>query len=143
MRLLILPPVALLLLLTGCGSDDSANTATKPPSVTSAATEAPTTSAAQILSPAPTVSPMPEGFVSKAGLGVDWPLRVPSGVLACNGSDGFGEATITTGGKKYALNGIAQKSADAIDPIWAPDPENPGAKKDLGVLITLALALCK
>lgn len=87
----------------------------------------------------------PEGSISRADLGAEWPLTVESGTLGCDGQDGVGSATFTTGGEKYALNGTAKGRKDgvAIDPIWAADPSIPGAKKNIGVLIDRALQLCK
>ncbi len=90
---------------------------------------------------AATASPAPpKGYVSRSQLGKDWPLTVEDGVLGCNASS----ATITTGGQKYALNGTARTWRDGapVDPIWAPNPDVPGLKKNIGVLIDRALALC-
>jgi hypothetical protein len=82
--------------------------------------------------------------ISRADLGDDWPLTVDSGTIACDGSKGVGAATFSTGGKVYALNGLAKsKGKAAFDPFWAADPKNPGAKNNIGPLIDRTLALCK
>ncbi len=106
---------------------------------------APTAEAAAPEPAAPEPEARPRGYVSRGELGEAWPLTTTKGVLACDGSDGFGAATIATGGKVYALNGIA-KGWDAgldIDPIWADNPAIAGTKKDIGVLIDRALRLCE
>ncbi len=90
-------------------------------------------------------SEKPKGQVSRSELGEEWPLTVDEGVLACDGKDGTGSATFTSGGTKYALNGLAKGKGDGIDidPIWAPNPEVSGLKKDISPLIDRALALCE
>jgi hypothetical protein len=83
--------------------------------------------------------------VSRSDYGKNWPLTVESGRLACEGSNGIGEATITVDATSYALNGLAKQNPDNADirPIWADDPElGSGLKKDIGFLIDDALKLC-
>jgi hypothetical protein len=80
--------------------------------------------------------------VSRADFGEEWPLTVDSGELRCEGA---GAATITADGTTYALNGTAtsMNAGEDIDPIWEPNPDLPGAKKNIGPLIDRALALCE
>lgn len=83
------------------------------------------------------------GVVTARDLGADWPLTVDSATLACDGSDGMGDATATVNGKTYALNGLAKGAGlPPIDEIWKADPDLPGLKKSIGPLIDRALELC-
>jgi hypothetical protein len=82
--------------------------------------------------------------VSKADFGDDWPLTVEGGLLSCRGGSAI---VFGSGGDAYAVNGTARgRAADNgwldIDAIWAPNPEIPGTKKDIGPLIDLGLSLC-
>jgi hypothetical protein len=81
------------------------------------------------------------GAVGRADFGKDWPLTVESGVLSCEGA---GAVYFTTGGLRYAVNGLARGIHDApdIDPIWAKDPSGTVPKKNIGPLITRGLQLC-
>ena len=81
--------------------------------------------------------------ISKAKYGKRWPFKVKRGVLACQGSNGVGAVTFTTGGKTYAVNGIArQKGLKPIDPIWRANPAIPCTKIDIGPIIERGLKLC-
>lgn len=78
--------------------------------------------------------------VSRADLGQSWPLTVESGALACTG----GAITIDVGGTKYAVNGTA-KSTGALDitPVWAPNPNVAGLRKNIAPLIDEGQKLCR
>lgn len=78
--------------------------------------------------------------VSRADFGDKWPLTVESGELQCIKSFGV---VFHTGGTTYAVNGSAiDLGYKRIDPIWAPDPEFPGAKKSMAPLIDAGRELC-
>ena len=58
-----------------------------------------------------------------------------------------GAVTFTAKGKTYAVNGIARGHAKSrgwhdVDQIWKKDPEIPGARVNIGPLISRGLALC-
>ena len=74
-----------------------------------------------------------------------WPLTISGGLLSCVGEAVF----ITDGdGRMWPLNGNAREAAGsfgaepAIDPIWRPNPDIPGARVNIGPLIQHALTLC-
>jgi hypothetical protein len=74
-------------------------------------------------------------------MGKQWPLTVDSGTLSCDGSDGVGSVTFETGGKLYAVNGLARQDGYAdITPIWAK--AGYGLRKNIGPLIDRGLKLC-
>lgn len=93
--------------------------------------------------------------VSRADYGTRWPLTVESGLLRCQ----MGSAvTFETGGRVYALNGMAEtwKLGEDIkpiwaagDPIWVRDRNQNGKMVNVGpnfkymVLIADGLELCK
>lgn len=126
----------LLVALSACGGDDDedAETAPAPPPVVEAPSEPPpaaTPAAEATIEPEPAARP--EGYISKADLGDKWPLTTEDGVLRCQGSDGYGAATIRTAGKVYALNGVAKQQEAGVDiePIWRDDPDLDGLKISL------------
>lgn len=97
-----------------------------------------------------TASPYPYVYdgsganVKRSQFGKKWPLTVKSGRVNCIRTGGTGVAVAFTAdnGKKYALNGTAKGSENKevfgfvdVDPIWADNPDVPGTKKDIGVLI--------
>lgn len=78
--------------------------------------------------------------VSKGEFGESWPFAVESGVVDC--VDGQA-AIFKTGGRSYQLNGFARSRGYApIDPIWRENPQIPGAKINIGMMIDLALDQC-
>ncbi len=89
--------------------------------------------------PAPESEP---GAVSDGEYGAAWPLSVPYGVLRC---EAYAVTFETSDGTTYAVNGAARGRGPHpdIDPIWLDDPDNLGAKKDIGPLIDRGLALCE
>lgn len=96
--------------------------------------------------PGPTLAP--PGYVSREMIGDGWPLTIENGILACDGSRGVGAVIFRTGGKVYAVNGIAKQRAERngwqdIAPIWADNPSVAGLKKDIGPLIERGLMLCQ
>ena len=114
-----------LLLVVGCGGEQT------PPPAPSVAPAAP-----QVKSAA----------VSEAQLKDQWPLTVSSGQVSCVVNPGGGKVVtfIASDGKEYSLNGTAKGSGKflPIEEIWKPDPTNPPAKKNIGVLIDEGLKLC-
>ena len=78
--------------------------------------------------------------VTRADLGEEWPLTVDAGTLECSRGLIY---TFTADGKTWAVNGTAAARGYAdIEPIWAPNPNIPEAKIDIGPLIDLAKSLC-
>lgn len=81
----------------------------------------------------------------------DWPLTIDSGTLTCERFLNFKSVklvTLSSGGKTYALNGIASGQAKKrgfldIYTIWRDHPKLPGLKVNIGPLIERALALCE
>lgn len=117
---------------TGGGGDDKADdtsSATQDAETTSSATDEEETSATQ--EEKTTIEPAKPGYVSKADLGDDWPLKVDAGVLACEGEDGFGQVAFTApDGTLYGTPGpVATKD---IRPIWAKDPDGARAEEEHG-----------
>ncbi len=86
--------------------------------------------------------------VSAADLGDSWPFTVSSGILRCEkvvaGSLTGLVVTFESGGKRYAVNGMARTRREGIeiDEIWAAEPRIPGAKKNVQPLIDRGLRLC-
>jgi hypothetical protein len=84
--------------------------------------------------------------VTQAEFGTTWPLTVSEGRLACTRWTGglMAVTFIAPDGKESALNGIARQSGyfEKIEQIQTPVPNNPPAKKDIGVLIDKGLQLC-
>jgi len=78
--------------------------------------------------------------VSKSSFNGVWPLTVKEGTLAC---DNNAVTFKTKNGKVYAVNGVAgDRGAQPIDPIWANNPELPGAKLSISDLLKQGLSLC-
>ena len=90
----------------------------------------------------PVVPQVKSAPVSEQQLGEQWPLTVPSGRVSC--ALGTVVTFISPDGKEYALNGTAKGRGKflPIEGIWKPDPTNPPAKKNIGVLIDEGLKLC-
>lgn len=90
------------------------------------------------------------GVVRAIDLGDRWPLTVSEGVVSCVGEGGgLGAAIFTSGGVRYALNGIARGERNMkrlqlkeIRPIWRDNPDIPGTKINIGPLIDRALETC-
>jgi len=82
--------------------------------------------------------------VSQEESGETWPLTVPNGQVSCVRNFGKVVTFISLDGKEYALNETAKglRHFLPIEEIWKPDPTNPPAKKDIGVLIDEGLKLC-
>jgi Protein of unknown function (DUF2511) len=90
--------------------------------------------------------------IVRSELGSDWPLRVDSGTLGCDGRNGAGAIVFALDdGTTYALNGIAKGRTSLsgrdlyldIEPIWLPHPEISDLKKDIGGLIAQGQKLCE
>jgi hypothetical protein len=67
-----------------------------------------------------------ERHITKAEFGTAWPFSVDEGIVKCLPL-GAGAVVFETGGKTYAVNGIARGFARshgflAIDAIWLQDP---------------------
>lgn len=89
--------------------------------------------------------------VSRADFGDRWPFTVEDGLLTCQKYSGGALQAVVFGldDVAYAVNGTAKSLTDTIgnweediSPIWADDPEIPGAKKNLGPVIDVGLILC-
>jgi len=87
--------------------------------------------------------------ITEKEYGEKWPFTVASGRLECKGQ----AVIFHTGGKSYAVNGVAkQKAYTAIDPIWKEDPRMKKMfgdqvdfipKVSIGPIIDAGLLLCK
>lgn len=94
--------------------------------------------------PAPTERP-DRATVTAAEYGDKWPFMVESGIVRCvNGRNGIGEVVFSSGGKTYAVNGVAKQTDQYADitPIWKDDPQISGAKISIGPILDLGLSLC-
>lgn len=81
--------------------------------------------------------------MSRKQYGADWPLTVKSGIVSC---DAYA-VTFTTGGKRYAINGIARARHAGADIfknmwLWRKDPAIPGARIAISPIIYRGLELC-
>jgi hypothetical protein len=88
--------------------------------------------------------------VNASMFGKRWPLTIKSGRVNCiQVAGGLTVVTFTADNHvSYALNGTARSREDAFDlkevmPVWADDPQNPGAKKDISVLTDICAPLIK
>lgn len=142
--------VTVAVVLIAAAASPSEKKMPEEPQTTSAAT----TSAEAPAAPDPATStsdeqaaePAPEpGYVSREMLGDEWPLTVDEGVLRCDGPAAAGAVFFETKGRQYPVNGIARGRSNGIeiDEIWADDPDIPGAKLNIGVLIDRGLKLCE
>lgn len=127
--------------LAASPSEETSETGETTPTTTTstAAPEPPPTTAPETM-PAP-----PPGYVSREMLGDEWPLTVEDGTLRCDGPAVAGAIFFQAEGRWYPVNGIARGRSEGIeiDVIWADDPDIPGAKKHIGVLIERGLELCE
>ncbi len=91
--------------------------------------------------------------IARADFGDAWPFTVPAGVLNCTVvgrlSSGLEIQSVTfaVNGKVYAINGVARGHAKQngwheVTPIWRNNPRIPGAKVDIGPVISRGLQLC-
>jgi Protein of unknown function (DUF2511) len=87
----------------------------------------------------------PTQVVHRGDFGKKWPLTVDSGVLRCEGDANYGAVTLQVDDKVYALNAPAatKKLGRPVSDIWANDPEAPGSKKEVGLLVSTGLRLCE
>ncbi len=96
----------------------------------------------------------PNGEVSAAQFGSDWPLQLSSGRIVCRAPSMV--FFLPPGGPLYAVNGSAQGCVNndhpgcagikpvLIDPIWLDDTKlGHGLKKSIGPLIGAGLAYCE
>lgn len=123
--------------------DDAADTSATVPTTS---TEKADTTDQMTTEPAPEPEAADDpAHVSRAELGAEWPLTVEEGTLRCDGAKEAGAVFFETDGRVYPVNGIASGRTDGpeIDEIWADDPDFPGAKKHIGILIERGLELCE
>jgi len=93
-----------------------------------------------LLFAATTAAANAERAVSATEFGDAWPLTVQSGRIACIAPSA---AVFIHNGTIYQLNGMASsRGYTSINPIWRDSPDIPGAKVNIGPLISAALALC-
>lgn len=128
----------ILALLLACGSGSAAPTVTRP----TAASAAP-------IADAPTRPPdptaIPRGYVSKALMGVKWPLSIDEGVIVC---DRTAILLRAPDGHLYAVNGIARGQVGHlgwldIRDITLPDPKIAGLIMNVQPLVDVGLTLCR
>lgn len=86
-------------------------------------------------------------LISADDYGTAWPFTVEEMHLSCLPGNAVVVMDSETGAM-YPLNGIARSKASALaleplDKVWRADPNNSGAKVDLGPLIEKGLQLCK
>lgn len=74
--------------------------------------------------------------VRASEFGERWPLTVQEGYVDCVPVDA---AIFRSGGKTYALNGMASGKYADIDPIWNDNPDLDGLKMSIGPLLDAAL----
>jgi hypothetical protein len=130
-RLLIAGVLLAAISLTACGSNVSKEEA-PPPEATQSN---------------PELESADPGSVSKTEFGEEWPLKVPSGDLRCEGSEGFGSVVFTApNGTDYAVNGPALDNGyPEIEPIWRFEPglEKYELRVNMSPLLERGLALCE
>lgn len=82
------------------------------------------------------------GLLVSSDYGDEWPLAVTYGRVRCGASRTV--TFIDPDGKIWAVNGTAQDLTDypELDPIWADDPELPGAKINIAPVLDRGLELC-
>jgi len=82
--------------------------------------------------------------ISRATFQGDWPFTVPTGTLGCEPAGSpLGAVTFATGGKVYAVNGIALDGHYAdMAPIWRRDPSGVFPKVNIGAVLEAGLRLC-
>jgi hypothetical protein len=127
-------------LIIGCSNADKSNSS-QPLSVSSPSPKAVSTPLPATPEPAPSI----EGKITREEYGAKWAFSVDEGVLACDGKNGVGAVTFASGGKIYAVNGVAKQKGlyQPLELIWVDDPSIKGAKKNLGDIIDRGLKLCK
>lgn len=91
-----------------------------------------------------------EVAVDKASFEGKWALAVESGVIGCDNQAIYMKAD---DGNTYALNGTAQTRSkaqglgwlpvDRDSKVWLDDPDNTGAKMNVGDMIQAGLAVCE
>ncbi len=69
----------------------------------------------------------------------NWPLTVNAATLGC---DRPFAAYVEVEDRRYDLNGPGITKYGRTQPVWADNPDIPGTKKNIGVLLDPALALC-
>lgn len=135
--------VASLVLLAGCGSSDSPEAG---PDTTAEGT-AKKSSGVEVSHGHHSSAAKVPNSISRADMGVQWPLTVNEGRLTCIGSGHAGAVVfVAPDGTNYALNGTASSQlahVTNIQKITADDPRlGPDVKKDVGPLIHRGLRLC-
>jgi hypothetical protein len=127
-------------LVIGCSNADNSNSS-QPSPATTPATKAASTPLPATPEPAPSI----EGKITREEYGAKWAFSVDEGVLACDGKNGIGAVTLASGGKIYAVNGVAKQKGlyQPLELIWLDDPKIKGAKINLGDVIERGLKLCK
>ena len=93
---------------------------------------------------APPPTPTASETIASAEYGDRWPLTVESGRVECRG---WASVVFHTGGKTYAVNGLALSLTDYPDirEIWRDDPDDAygqGLKIDISPILDRGLALC-
>lgn len=113
------------------------------------------THAATPTSPAVTTTNKHQVAISRSEYGDAWPFTVESGTLtgtrtgqSTSSGTVLAEVTFTSGGKTYAVNGIAKATGRyaPLDDIWAADPSVPKEltlKKNFGPIIDRGLTLAE
>jgi hypothetical protein len=97
-------------------------------------------------------SPVAAVKVTGAEFGAKWPFTVDEGVIGYEpvrmGDKNFPILTFESGGKTYALNGLAKGRSEKrgyldIVEIWKDDPKIPGVKMDISPITKRGLELAE
>ncbi len=131
----------LLLFLAGCGRAAETEKSTNHDDPDQVAEQ----SLQRQVAPSPPVKktiPNRSVVVTEKEYGNKWPFTVPSVTLRCVSLPGGDGIIVECDGKKYAINGTAQSTYPAVDPIWRDNPDLPGTKINIGPLIERGTELC-
>ena len=87
----------------------------------------------------------PPATIRKAQFGDKWLFKADEGLLECRGDNSIGEIVLTTGGKTYAINGVAKQSGKyaPTEEILIDNSKAAVMKNDLSPFINEGLKMCK
>lgn len=87
----------------------------------------------------------PPATIAKAQFGDKWIFKIDEGLLECRGENSIGEIVLTSGGKTYAINGVAKQSGKyaPTEEILLDNSKAAAMKNDLSPFINEGLKMCK